>query len=119
MNVLLRVPDLVSLAHEASHGHSDVRHQLQATGEGLCDIRLPDLHEGHLALPGAGGQGGRRHPHQLAPLHPREVGDIVTIIRFHLKRLAERKCTFHCLIKILLMHKLKFLSLDKSRTGLR
>ena len=37
----------------------------------LYDGRLPAVHARHERVPGAGGEGGRSGPHQLAPLHPR------------------------------------------------
>lgn len=35
--------------------------------------RLPPVHARHIRVPGAYREAGRRHPHQLAPLHPRET----------------------------------------------
>lgn len=39
----------------------------------LLVARLPPVHARHLRVPGAHREAGRRHPHQLAPLHPRET----------------------------------------------
>ena len=59
----------------------------------LYDGRLPALHARHERVPGAGGEGGRSGPHQLAPLHPREAdpergqGGHWVLLQLHLHRL--------------------------------
>lgn len=39
----------------------------------ILSARIPSVYAGHLRVPGAHRKAGRRDPHKLAPLHPREA----------------------------------------------
>ena len=85
---VLGVPEDERAADQAGHRHAHVRHELQPWSRGVCGLRfsvqlttevwicylrISNLHEGHLRVPGPGRQSGRSDPHQLASLHSREV----------------------------------------------